>query len=156
MFSGPWSGEQTQTATLRANNASPTAVNEFGLSVAVSGKTIVAGAPFHTVGSNLGQGAAYVFVMPATGRWLTRTQTAELTAPDGQTGDEFGWSVAVSGHTIVAGALARQIDGHDDQGAAYVYTQPSHGWKTTNADTAELTASNGFTNDCLLYTSRCV
>jgi hypothetical protein len=149
VFSGPWSGNRTQTATLTANNTSPTAVPELGWSVAISGKTIVAGAPFHTVGSNLGQGAVYVFVMPATGRWLTRTQTAELTAPDGQTGDNFGWSVAVSGHTIVAGALARQIDGHDDQGAAYVYTQPSHGWRTTNANTAELTASNGYSGDNL-------
>jgi hypothetical protein len=149
VFSGPWSGNRTQTATLTANNASPTSDDELGWSVAVSAKTIVAGAPFHTVGSNLGQGAAYVFVMPATGRWLTRTQTAELTAPEGQTGDEFGWSVAVSGHTIVAGALNRQIDGRDSQGASYVYTQPSHGWKTTNADTAELTASNGYNGDDL-------
>jgi hypothetical protein len=149
VFSGPWSGNQTQTATLTENNADPNSVDELGWSVAVSGKTIVAGAPFHTVGSNLGQGAAYVFVMPATGRWLTTTQTAELTAPDGQTGDNFGWSVAVSGHTIVAGALARRIGQFENQGAAYVYTQPSHGWKTTNADTAELTAKNGITFDNL-------
>jgi hypothetical protein len=63
---------------------------------------------------------------------VSTTQTAELTAPDGQTGDGLGFSVAVSGHTIVAGANARQ--GSDDgQGAAYVYTEPSRGWKTTNA-----------------------
>jgi len=30
-----------------------------------------------------------------------------------------------------------------------VYTEPSHGWKDTNADTAELTASNGVANDYL-------
>jgi hypothetical protein len=149
VFSGPWSGKQTQTATLTANDVSPTAVPEFGLSVAVSGKTIVAGAPFHTVGSNLGQGAVYVFVMPTAGRWVSTTQTAELTASDGQTNDNLGWSVAVSGNTIVAGAIYRQIAQNDNQGAAFVYTEPSHGWKTTNADTAELTASNGFTNDDL-------
>jgi hypothetical protein len=33
----------------------------FGYSVAVSGKTAVVGAPNHQVGSNAGQGAAYVF-----------------------------------------------------------------------------------------------
>jgi hypothetical protein len=149
VFSGPWSGKQTQTATLTANNASPTAVPEFGLSVAVSGKTIVVGAPFHTVGSNPGQGAVYVFVMPTAGRWVSRTQTAELTASDGQSNDNLGWSVAVSGHTIVAGADSRQIGSNHNQGAAFVYTEPSHGWKTTNADTAELTASNGGANDYL-------
>ena len=149
VFSGPWSGKQTQTATLRANNASPTVGNDFGLSVAVSGKTIVAGAPFHPVGSNLDQGAVYVFVMPTAGRWVSTTQTAELTASDGQSNDNLGYSVAVSGRTIVAGADARQIGSNDNQGAAFVYTEPSHGWKTTNADTAELAASNGVANDYL-------
>lgn len=149
VFSGPWSGKQTQTATLRANDVSPTAVPEFGLSVAVSGKTIVVGAPLHTVGSNPGQGAVYVFVMPTAGRWVSTKQTAELTASDGQSNDNLGYSVAVSGRTIVAGADARQIGSNDNQGAAFVYTEPSHGWKTTNADTAGLAASNGVANDYL-------
>jgi hypothetical protein len=101
------------------------------------------------VGSKPEQSAVYVFVMPATGRWANKTQTAELTAPDGKTGDEFGWSVAVSAHTIVAGALIQCIGLHYSQGAGYVYTEPSHGWKTTNADTAELTASDGVAGDNL-------
>jgi hypothetical protein len=149
VFSGPWSGKQTQTATLRANNASPTVGNDFGHSVAVSGKTIVAGAPFHPVGPNPGQGAVYVFVMPTAGRWVSTTQTAYLTASDGQSNDNLGYSVAVSGRTIVAGADAQEIGSNDNQGAAFVYTEPSHGWKTTNADTAELAASNGVANDYL-------
>ena len=149
VFTGPWSGNQTQAATLTAGNASPAAVNELGLSVAVSGKTVVAGAPYHTVGSNPGQGAVYVFVMPAAGPWVSTAQTAELTAPDGQAGDNFGWSVAVSGKTVVAGANARQIGQHDDQGAAFVFTEPSSGWKTTNTDSGELTASDGYTDDSL-------
>ena len=120
-----------------------------GWSVAVSGNTVVAGAHNHEVGSNPGQGAAYVFVMPTTGPWVNATQTAELTASDGQPGDELGYSVAISGNTIVAGARPRQVEGHDDQGAAYVYTEPSGGWVTTSADTAELTASDGYTDDNL-------
>jgi hypothetical protein len=152
VFSGPWSGSQTQTATLTANNANPGAEStpdELGWSVAVSGKTVVVGAPWHMVGSKPEQGSVYVFVVPATGRWVNTTQTAELTAPDGQTGDEFGWSVAVSGHTIVAGALDHQVGTNEYQGAAYVFTEPSHGWRATNADTAELAASNGITFDNL-------
>jgi hypothetical protein len=80
---------------------------------------------------------------------VSTTQTAELTASDGQSNDNLGYSVAVSGRTIVAGADARQIGSNDNQGAAFVYTEPSHGWKTTNADTAELTSSNGVANDYL-------
>jgi len=87
--------------------------------------------------------------MPTAGRWVSTKQTAELTASDGQSNDNLGYSVAVSGRTIVAGAVYRQIGSNDNQGAAFVYTEPSHGWKTTNADTAELTASNGVGGDNL-------
>src|ERR1039458_7023099 len=44
-------------------------------------------------------------------------------------------TVAVSGRTIVAGADARQIGSNDNQGAAFVYTEPSHGCNFFN-DTA--------------------
>jgi hypothetical protein len=149
VFTGPWSGKQTQTATLTANNASPKVGNLFGWSVAVSGKTVVARAPDHTVRSSTTQGAAYVFVMPTTGRWVSTTQTAELTASDGLSGDEFGLSVGISGHTIVAGAFGHTVGSNRGQGAAYVYNEPSGGWRTTNAETAELIASNGFGVDYL-------
>jgi hypothetical protein len=149
VFTGPWSGNQTQTASLTANDADPSSSDDLGISVGISGNTIVAGAPFHTVGSNTGQGSAYIFVMPTTGPWMSTTQTAELTASDGQPGDDLGWSVAISGNEIVAGAQARQIGEHDHQGAAYVWTEPSGGWVTTSADTTELTAGDGSTDDNL-------
>ena len=101
------------------------------------------------MGSGTTQGAAYVFVMPTTGPWVSTTQTAELTASDGQSGDELGYSVAISGNTIVAGAPSRQVGGNDGQGAAYEYTEPSSGWTTTGAFTSELTASDGDTVDNL-------
>jgi hypothetical protein len=109
----------------------------------------VAGAYNHQVGSSPTQGAAYVFVMPTTGPWVSTTQTAELTASDDQSGDELGYSVAISGTTIVAGARQRETAGHAGQGAAYVYTQPAGGWATTSAFAAELTASDGDTVDNL-------
>ena len=55
----------TQTAELTSSDgAFP---DKFGTSVAISDNTVVAGAIEHTVGSNADQGAAYVFVMPASG-----------------------------------------------------------------------------------------
>ena len=148
VFTGPWSGTDTQTALLLAGDPAP-GNDEFGYSVAVSDDTVVVGAPDQTVGSNARQGAAYVFVMPTAGPWVSTTQTAELTAADGGAGDGLGYSVAISGNAIVAGAPARQIGSNDGQGAEYVWTQPSGGWETTSADTAELTASDGFTEDNL-------
>jgi hypothetical protein len=49
----------TQTGKLTASDGA--SLDRLGVSVAVSGGTVVAGAPGTTVGFNLFQGAAYVF-----------------------------------------------------------------------------------------------
>lgn len=49
----------SQLAELTASDGA--ADDSFGYSVAVSGKTAVVGAPYHQVGSNADEGAAYVF-----------------------------------------------------------------------------------------------
>lgn len=51
------------------------------------------------------------------GSWV---QTQELTAPDGAPQDRFGFSVAVSGSTLVAGATFHE--------AAYVYSLAGGSW----------------------------
>ena len=68
--------------------------DRLGWSVAISGNTIVAGAPFHTEDLSANQGAVYVFVMPPAGGSVGN-QTAELTMNDGAESDELGWSVAI-------------------------------------------------------------
>jgi len=133
-----------QAAELLASDGK--AGDNLGASVAVSGNTIVAGTPYHTVGGNLYQGAVYVFTEPSGG-WSTATQTAELTASDGVANDNLGWSVAVSGDTIVAGAI-NYNGGQPGQGAVYVFAEPDGGW-TNATQTAELTASDGAANDNL-------
>jgi FG-GAP repeat len=129
----------TQTAILSASD------NSLGfLTVSISGNTIVAGLPSATIGSNEGQGAAYVFVEPQGG-WSNMVQTAKLTASDGAAGDALGLGVAVNGGTVVAGAPEASIgnSGNDyGQGAAYVFTEPSGGW-TDMTETGKLTASDG-------------
>ena len=95
--------------------------DRLSYSVAISGTTIVAGAPFAKVGSNAHQGAAYVFTMPASG-WASAKQTTKLTASDGAANDELGSSVAVSGATVVAGAPGAMVV-HAAQGAAYAFTR---------------------------------
>ncbi len=115
----------SQQAELAASDGA--ADDWFGASVAISGSTAVAGAPYHTVGSNVDQGAAYVFVQNGT----TWSQQAELTASDGATDDYFGSSVAISGDTVIGGA-----PGHN---AAYVFAPTGATW----GQQAELTASDG-------------
>jgi hypothetical protein len=113
-------------------------------------RPIVAGAAGAKIGSNLRQGAAYVFVKPSNG-WATATETAKLTASNGAMNDNLGSSVATNsdGSTIVAGALGATIGSNTSQGAAYVFVEPSSGWVTTSSFTAKLTASDGAAGDFL-------
>jgi hypothetical protein len=134
--SGGWAGKLLSIATLTASDGQ--IGDRLGNSAAVSGNTVVGGAyQNHTA-----QGAAYVYVEPAGG-WTSTTQTAKLTASDGNRYDWFGYSVAIAGKTVVAGAN----DANNFQGAAYMYLEPSGGWKTTSEFAAKLVASDGAAYD---------
>jgi len=86
-----------------------TAGDYFGSAVAVSGRTVVVGAEFATDDA----GGVYVFTDTSAG-WA---QTATVKGSDTATNDEFGDSVAISGDTILVGAL-----GHSSKaGSAYVF-----------------------------------
>ncbi len=138
------SGVWGQKAKLTASDAA--ANDEFGISVAVHGNTIVVGAHQDddaTNGDN--SGSAYVFTKPAAG-WATATETAKLTASDAAADDEFGISVAVDGDTIVVGAHLHDANTISNAGAVYVFEAPSGGWATAT-ETAKLTASDGAAND---------
>ncbi len=131
--SGTWS----QQAELTSSDGG--AFDYFGGSVAVSGSTAVVGALVHAVGSNTGQGAAYVFT-ESGGTWSLQ---AELTASDGAAGDYLGYSVAVSGSTVVVGAPYHEVGSHNYPGAAYVFVQNGTKW----SQQGEVTASDGTSGD---------
>ena len=111
---GSWAEEQKLTAS----DGEP--VEFFGRAVAISGSTIVISAP----NDNVFQGAAYVF--ERQGRSWVEEQ--KLTASDGTRGEEFGWSLAISGATIVVGIPSKTIGGNDVQGAAYVFNRQGGSW----------------------------
>ena len=69
-------------------------------------------------------------------------QLAKLTASDGAANDNLGYSVSVSGDTVVAGSPSADVSGHADQGAVYVFVKPAGGW-ANGAQTAKLRASDG-------------
>lgn len=140
-------GVWIQQAYLKASNTDPNDI--FGWSVGVSGDTVVVGAPeerSNTTGVNgdqgnnvtSGAGAAYVFVRDG-GVW---SQQAYLKASNTAGGDLFGYSVAVSGDTVVVGARL-QDGGNGDSGAAYVFVRNSNTW----SQQAYLKASNANDGD---------
>jgi hypothetical protein len=71
-------------------------------------------------------------------------QAAELTT--GDTGGEVGWSLALSGDTIAAGAPTYPGGGLS-VGAVYVFVKPVSGWADMTSPTAKLTDSNSAIGD---------
>ncbi len=136
----------TQTAELTAPAGA--AGDHLGEAVAVSGGTVVAGAPGRAVGGNAAQGAVYLFARPASGWGGPLSETAELTPADGAKGDALGRPLAISGDVIVAGSRFTEVAKSIDQGAAYVFSRPAEGWASAT-QTAELTAADGATGDSL-------
>ncbi len=139
-------GNKTQNAKLTASDGGSD--DALGSSVAVSGNTLVAGAPGWP--SGLDQGAAYLFVKPANG-WTNATQTSRMLASNGTAGDELGFSTSISGATAAAGARFKKVRGNTAQGAAYVYVEPQSGWRVHEIENAELTTSDGQAGDELGY-----
>lgn len=136
----------TQVAQLTASDAA--IADRLGYSVALSGNTIVAGAPVHKVGKNPAQGAVYVFEEPISG-WANHTQTAELTVSGGGDDEELGYSVAISGKTVVAGAANYRQARGTTKGVVYVFEKPAPGWAPEDSQTAALSASDGELGDAL-------
>ena len=108
-----------QQAQLRAPDRAP---NNFGYSLGISGDTLVVGA-FADDDKGTDAGAAYVFVRTG-GTWVFQ---AKLLPSDDTGGQWMGWSVAISGNTIVAGA---HFDSERDfaAGAAHVFGRNGIAW----------------------------
>lgn len=109
----------------------------FGQTIALNERFLVIGAPRHDA-SGEDSGAAYVFER-LNDEWHYQTK---LVASHGKTGDLFGISVAIDGHTILVGA---DLDDEraEDAGAVYVFTFNNTQWKQE----AKLMASDGGKED---------
>lgn len=101
------------TATLA--HPAPAANDFFGYSVAVSGGLAVVGAYLKDATGATDSGRAYVFNVN------TGALVSTLTHPTPSVGDQFGWSVGISGTMAIVGAYREDIGGANDAGAAYVF-----------------------------------
>ncbi len=144
-----WNNKNASNATASLTALDGSSGDYFGRSVAVDGDTIVVGAPYNdyddpddNANDVSNSGAAYVFTKPATGGWATDTETAKLIASERAKNDQFGFSVAVDGNTVVVGA--DQDD--SNRGSAYVFAEPQGGWTDTEG-TDPLTAYDRSGND---------
>jgi trimeric autotransporter adhesin len=120
----------TQQAYIKASNTESN--DNFGWSVSLSGDILAVGAPAEAsvakgIGSNqadnsgVGSGAAYLFTRTGT----TWTQQSYIKASNTDARDNFGFSVAISGDTTVAGANnegsnATGINGNQADNSAFI------------------------------------
>lgn len=96
---------------------------DYGRSVAISGDTIVIGAPLQSTSLSPGPGAAYVWKRIAAG-WI---EEAVLSHPTPTPQDRFGAAVAIQGPSILVGAPLGNIGGAVDRGTVSLFRRGSGG-----------------------------
>jgi hypothetical protein len=112
--------------------ADPATDDWFGETVAIDGDTAAVAAINDDDGGTQ-SGSVYVFVRSGS----TWAQQAKLVASDAQAFAYFGASLDIDGDTIVVGALAHDVDGRTDAGAAYVFERTGTDWAETARFTGE-------------------
>jgi hypothetical protein len=135
-------GWATATQVAKLMSATPQKEEELGTSVAVSGSTIVVGAPGREGHGGFGGGAAFVYSEPVGGWGAVKenTQAVELLNSEDVAQYEFGESVAISGETIVVGApqyrdYTQNPTTPAAEGATFVFMQPAGGWSAAPSPT---------------------
>lgn len=93
--------------------------DQFGRAVSVSGDIALVGAPNDDDNGSV-SGSAYVFRYEGSA-WI---EEAKLLPSDGALGDQFGYSVSISGDTALVGA--RYDD--DTSGSAYAFRYDGSAW----------------------------
>jgi hypothetical protein len=123
--------------TAKLTPADGAAFDNFGVSVSLSGDRALVGANADDDnGSN--SGSAYVFDFNGSS-W---SETAKLTPADGAGGDNFGWSVSLSGDRALIGAIGDDDNG-SASGSAYLFDVNGSSW----SETAKLTPADGAAGD---------
>jgi uncharacterized repeat protein (TIGR01451 family) len=125
----------SETAKLTASDGA--ALDHFGWSVSLLGDRALIGA-YRDEDNGFLSGSAYVFDFNGTS-W---SETDKLTANDGAAGDEFGYSVSLSGDRALIGAYLDDDNG-TNSGSAYVFDFNGTSWSETD----KLTASDGAASD---------
>jgi len=95
------------------------AEDNFGESVALDSNTALIGVPRSDNTNGPGAGSAYVFTRTETG-W---EQQAKLLAPDGDTRDRFGRTIALEEGTALVGTIEE-----GPYGSVYVFSRTADAW----------------------------
>jgi hypothetical protein len=119
--------------------ASDAAANDFfGFSVAIDGDYAIVGAYGNDDGGS-GSGSAYIFHRTGTNEWDMGTK---IVASDAGGGDNFGYSVGISGDYAIVGAYSNDHGG-GSPGSAYIFHR-TNTWDTGTKIVASDAADGDF------------
>ena len=124
---GSWNEVQKIVANNRTLN------DLFGESVAINGNYAIVGAYYN------GAGSAYIFEKDTDGSW---NQVQEIEASDKADGDQFGFTVAISGNYAIVGARGDD----SNRGSSYIFERNTNGtWSQT--ETKKIVANDKNASD---------
>ncbi|MDP8237809.1 MAG: T9SS type A sorting domain-containing protein [Candidatus Hatepunaea meridiana] len=126
--------EWTEQAKLTADDAAEGDL--FGNSVSISGNYATVGAHCNDDDGEY-SGSAYIFRRDGD-EW---TEQQKLTANDAAEGDNFGYSLSISGDYIIVGAHGNNDDG-EDSGSAYTFVNEGEEWNQITKLTANDAAAD--------------
>ena len=116
-------GRWTQQARLAPSPTDPDYLS-FGERVALSGDSLLVGAPFVKVGTKRWAGVAYAYQRSGA----TWTKVGRLVAKDGGEDDYFGCDIEVDGSRAVLGAYMDDTSDGVNHGSAYVFVRSGETW----------------------------
>jgi len=116
---------------------------KFGYSVATNGQNIVVGSPEEDGEDQSKSGAAYILKKAATGSFWVVEQS--LKSPLVLTDARFGWSVDISGDTVVVGSPYHSlVNTTANAGMVIIYRKCGSGWLIEKVLTSPDTETSGF------------
>lgn len=118
---GVWNPPLELTAPVRGKE------ELYGFAVAISGNTLVVSAPYADEVGAANAGAVYVYTRAsATAQWTGPTR---LTSGNVSVDEQFGYSVALDGDTLVVGAVLGEEGAIANTGVAYVFSRSNGVWQ---------------------------
>ncbi len=113
--------EWSQEAKLLAKDGE--ALDQFGCAVAINEDYVLIGA---TGNNDNGEGSGSAYIFKRSGTWWA--QEDKLLASDGESLDQFGYSVSIDGDYAIVGAIGEDTNG-EYSGSAYIFKLKQSSWK---------------------------
>lgn len=123
-------------------DGSGSANDQFGSSVSIDGDVALIGVPLDD-DKGSASGSVFLYIGSLSGNF---SPLLKLTASDGATGDQFGFSVSVNGDTAVVGSFLDN-DVPNDSGSAYIFRSTGGKFNWSAQQKQKLTASDDAAGD---------